>query len=72
MSAAAGPWRFCGRDFSLSEMQWIQSLVAGSELNRAQLARRVCQQLNWVNLAGQPKAMSCRVAMLRMARAGLI
>jgi hypothetical protein len=72
MSAAAGPWRFCGRDFSPSQMQWIQSLVAGSELNRAQLARRVCEQLNWVNPAGQLQLMSCRVAMLRMDRAGLI
>lgn len=72
MSAGARIWRFCGRDFSSTEMQWIQSLVAGSELNRAQLARRVCQQLQWINPAGQLKAMSCRVAMLRMERAGLI
>ncbi len=53
-------------------MEWIQSLVAGSFLNRSQLARRVCEQLHWVNPAGQLKAMSCRVAMLRMERAGLI
>lgn len=53
-------------------MEWIQSLVAGTFLNRAQLARRVCQQLHWVNPAGQLKAMSCRVAMLRMERAGLL
>lgn len=72
MSASQSPWRFCGRDFSPSEMQWIQSLVSGGELNRAQLARRVCEQLHWVNPAGQLKAMSCRVAMLRMQRAGLM
>ena len=72
MSAPASSWRFCGRDFSLSEMQWIQSLVGGTELNRAQLAREVCQQLQWINPAGQLKTMSCRVAMLRMERAGLI
>ena len=72
MRDALSPWRFCGRDFSQSEMQWIQSVVAGSGLNRAQLARRVCEQLNWINPAGQLKAMSCRVAMLRMEQAGLI
>ena len=72
MSAGASSWRFCGRDFSPSEMQWLQSLVAGSELNRAQLARQVCEQLQWINPAGQLKTMSCRVAMLRMERAGLI
>jgi hypothetical protein len=53
-------------------MQWIQHLVAGSELNRCQLARRVCEQLCWINPAGQLKAMSCRVAMLRMEKAGLL
>lgn len=53
-------------------MQWIRSLIAGSELNRSQLARRVCEQLQWINPAGQLKTMSCRVAMLRMERAGLI
>lgn len=72
VSASHNVWRFCGRDFSQPEMQWIQSLVAGSELNRSQLARRVCEQLDWINPAGQLKAMSCRVAMLRMERAGLI
>jgi len=70
MSAEVSSWRFCGRGFSPAQMQWIQSLVAGSGLNRAQLARRVCQQLQWINAAGQLKTMSCRVAMLRMERAG--
>jgi hypothetical protein len=72
VSAGQNSWRFCGREFSWSDLQWIQSLVAGSELTRAQLARRVCEQMHWVNPAGQLKAMSCRVAMLRMERAGLI
>jgi uncharacterized protein DUF4338 len=72
VSVSQNSWRFCGRDFSWSEMQWIQSLIAGTDLNRSQLARRVCEQLHWVNPAGQLKAMSCRVAMLRMERAGLM
>lgn len=49
----------------------MQALIAGGSLNRCQLARRVCEHLNWVNEGGQLKAMSCRVAMLRMERAGL-
>jgi hypothetical protein len=72
VSAAQEGWRFCGRDFSHSELQWIQNLVAGSFLNRCQLARQVCEQLQWVNPAGQLKTMSCRVALLRMQRAGLL
>ena len=65
-------WRFCGREFTAAELSWIRALTADGELNRSQLARRVCEQLQWVNPAGQLKAMSCRVAMLRMERAGLI
>lgn len=50
----------------------MRSLLALESLNRLQLARRVCQQLNWVNGAGKLKEMSCRVAMLRMEAAGLL
>jgi hypothetical protein len=72
MRVSENCWRFCGREFTAAELGWIRALVAGGELNRSQLARRVCEQLQWVNPAGELKAMSCRVAMLRMARAGLI
>lgn len=72
MSVCAPSRRFCGRDFSQEELEWIQTLVAGGSCNRSQLARRVCEHLHWVNPAGQLKGMSCRVAMLRMERAGLI
>ena len=64
--------RFCGRSFSPEELEWIRGLLASQTLNRSQLARRVCQQLNWVNRAGQLKEMSSRVALLRMDRAGLL
>lgn len=42
------------------------------ELNRAQLSRRVCRHLGWYKPDGETKQMSCRVAMLRMQRDGLI
>ena len=41
-------------------------------LNRAQLARRVCSERHWLRPEGRSKEMSCRVAKLRMERAGLI
>lgn len=50
----------------------MRSLLSLESLTRRQLARRVCQQLNWVNGGGRLKEMSCRVALLRMERAGLI
>jgi len=64
--------RFCGRTFRVSELDWLRQLMAGQTLTRRQLARRVCEQLHWVNGAGQFKEMSCRVALLRMERAGLL
>ena len=64
--------RFSGRTFSAQELEWIKSLLAVESLNRRELSRRVCQEFNWVNRAGRLKEMSCRVALLRMERAGLI
>jgi len=64
--------RFCGRQFSPAEMERLRHWLAEGQLNRSGLARRICAELGWVNGAGQPKLMSCRVALLRMERAGLV
>jgi hypothetical protein len=64
--------RFCGRTFQAPELEWMKSRLALESLTRRQLARRVCQQLHWVNQGGRLKEMSCRVALLRMEREGLI
>ena len=63
---------FSGRTFSPQELEWIKGLLCSESLTRRQLSRRVCQQLNWINRTGRLKEMSCRVALLRMERAGLI
>ena len=65
--------RYCGRLFTAEEMDWIRALmVSEPTLNRAQLSRRVCSELRWLREDGGSKEMSCRVAMLRMERDGLI
>ncbi len=65
--------RYCGRLFTAQEMDWIRRLmVSQPKLNRAQLSRRVCSELQWLRVDGRSKEMSCRVAMLRMDRDGLI
>ncbi|MEE9295084.1 MAG: hypothetical protein V3W34_09030 [Phycisphaerae bacterium] len=67
------PIRYCGRLFSAEEMDGIRRLIACEpKLNRAQLSRWVCEELCWLRLDGRRKDMSCRVAMLRMDRDGLI
>lgn len=64
--------RFSGRDFTEQELETIRAWISEKTLCRAQLANRVCQEFGWINAAGKLKTMSCRVAMLRMHRAGLI
>ena len=65
--------RYCGRLFSSGEIERIRRLIAAApDLNRAQLSRQVCDLLGWLRPDGGTKDMSCRVAMLRMERDGLI
>lgn len=65
--------RYCGRPFSDEQIDRIHRLIACEpKLNRAQLSRRVCDELCWLRLDGRRKDMSCRVAMLGMDRDGLI
>jgi len=65
--------RYCGREFTHIELELIRQLIAEvPQRNRAQLSRAVCQRLGWVKPDGALKEMSCRVAMLRMHRDGLI
>ena len=70
---AAGDSRFCGRIFTSAEIAQIRQLIAvHPDMNRAGLSRAVCDELGWMKRDGGRKDMSCRVAMLRMYRAGLI
>ena len=67
------PVRYCGRPFTREEIELIRRLiVAEPRPNRAQLSRNVCEALNWVRINGTLKDMSCRVAILRMEKDGLI
>lgn len=65
--------RYCGRVFSAEELKTIRELVAAdASKTRAELAREVCDRFDWRRPDGSRKDMSCRLAMLRMHRAGLI
>ena len=66
-------YRYCGRIFTAEEIEQIRSLIASHPKDhRAQLSRLVCDELRWLRLDGRRKDMSCRVAMLRMEKDGLI
>lgn len=65
--------RYCGRDFSEGELAHIRVLISDHPAStRAELSRLTCQALQWYKHDGGLKAMSCRVAMLRMQNDGLI
>lgn len=66
-------YRYCGRTFSTADIRSIRCLIQSNpEMNRAELSRATCDMLGWFRPDGRRKDMSCRVAMLRMACAGLI
>lgn len=66
-------YRYCGRLFSIEEINLIRHIISSyPNLKRRPLSRMVCNKLDWLGTDGKPKEMSCRVAMLRMYRNGLI
>ncbi len=73
MESPSSNKRYSGRLFSPQEIQQIRSIIQGHpETNRQQLSYRVCEVFDWRKPDGSLKDMSCRVALLRMHREGLI
>ena len=73
MKARRRPYRYCGRDFSEAELGKIRKIITSDDRpNRAKISRRVCEAFAWFKQDGGLKEMSCRVALLRMERDGLI
>jgi len=65
--------RYCGRDFSSTELDQINSLIKyNPSFKRSRLSREVCKMFQWLKPDGKLKDMSCRVAMLRMHADGII
>ncbi len=67
------PVKVCGRVFDAEDIDTIRTIVRTAEpALRAEIARQVCHALDWRTVRGELKAMSCRVALLRLHRDGLI
>lgn len=63
----------CGRTFPAEVLRQIETAVREEpDLSRAALARRVCATLDWRGPHGRWQAMSCRVALLKLHRRGLL
>jgi len=65
--------RYSGRSFTADEIEQIRRLIGTHpQANRQRISYLVCEALDWRKSDGAFKDMSCRVALLRMHRAGLI
>jgi Domain of unknown function (DUF4338)/Transposase DNA-binding/Transposase Tn5 dimerisation domain/Transposase DDE domain len=63
----------CGKVFPHAILQRINVAVRDHpEWSRADLARKVCDWLDWRAQSGKRKTVNCRVALVRLQRRGLI
>lgn len=67
------PRTVCGRLFTREELDLIRKIISSDpQATRVQISREVCAALSWVKPDGGLKEMSCRVALLRLHRSGII
>lgn len=65
--------RYCGRDFARNEIEHIRHLISEKPpKTRVEISRAVRGDFKWYKHDGGLKDMSCRVALLRMEKDGLI
>ena len=65
--------RYSGRVFAPEDVERVRALIrAHPQASRQRLSYLVCEALDWRKADGSLKDMSCRVALLRMHRQGLI
>jgi hypothetical protein len=63
----------CGQRFSKETIRRIQAAVdQQSSLTRSGLSRQVCEWLGWRTKKGKLKQVSCRVALVKLERKGVI
>lgn len=67
------PRRLCGGMFGEGELKLVRAeIAAASGCSRAEVTRRVCKRLGWINEQGGLKEMGARVALLALHRHGWI
>jgi len=63
----------CGQHFSEEVIREINATVESEPtISRRSLSRKVCEWLNWRGPNGKLKTMSCRVALLKLHRQGIV
>ncbi len=66
--------RYCGRDFTETDIGTIRQIINSPAQypTRQAISQAVCKELQWLKPDGKLKDMSCRVALLRMDKDGLV
>ena len=73
MESSSSNKRYSGRVFGPQEIEQVRDIIRNHpKSSRQQLSYRVCEAFDWRKADGSLKDMSCRVALLRMHREGLI
>ncbi|HAR50042.1 MAG TPA: hypothetical protein DCR81_08095 [Smithella sp.] len=73
MECYIGAMNICGQHFSQPVLERIQQTVQEEpSISRLDLSRRVCQWLDWLSPADRLQEMSCRKALGKLHKAGLI
>jgi hypothetical protein len=72
-SESVGPLTFCGRSFSLAELELMRGIVADfSSLGITEISRTVCELLEWKRPNGGLKNLECRQMLERLCSEGLL
>jgi hypothetical protein len=67
------PLAFCGRHFSMSEVEMIREVVAEcSALSLTEISRTVCELLDWKRPNGKLKNHECRLLLEHLRDQGLV
>ena len=73
LRAEPTPLRYCGRTFTAAEIETIRQITDDPwHTTRTSIARAVCETLHWRQPNGEPKVVSCGVALRRMEADGVI
>lgn len=65
--------KYCGKEFSADDLERIRVIIKKNPgKNRTRISYLVCEEFNWYKPDGKLKDMSCRVALLRMEKDGII
>jgi hypothetical protein len=72
-SELAGPLTFCGRSFSVAELELVRGIVTEfASLGITEISRTVCELLEWKRPNGGLKNLECRQMLERLCAQGLL